>query len=105
MQILLCIMIIKQISIRRITLNINLSIDDTKILNITNIFMKFNTFQVYMLDFIDYQDRSKIKALARREKSNWIIENHYFLYYIAILFIFTLSSIQTIRSFKMKLTK
>ena len=42
MQILLCIEIIKQISIRGIRLNINLNIDDTKILNITNIFMKFN---------------------------------------------------------------
>ena len=33
---------IKQISIRGIGLNINLSIDDTEILNITNIFVKFN---------------------------------------------------------------
>ena len=47
MQILLCIKRIKQISIRGITLNINLNISDTEILNITNIFMKLNTFQVY----------------------------------------------------------
>ena len=69
MQILLCIKIIKQISIRGIRLNINLSIDHTKILNITNMLMKFNTFHVYLLDFIEYQDRSKIKALARRESN------------------------------------
>ena len=42
MQILLCIKRNKQISIIGITLNINLSIDYTEILNITNIFMKFN---------------------------------------------------------------
>ena len=42
MQILLCIRTIKQISIRGIRLNINLSIDDAEILNITKIFMKFN---------------------------------------------------------------
>ena len=66
---LLCIKRIKQISIRRIRLNINLSIDDTEILNVTNIFMKLNAFQVYLLDFIEYKDSSKIKALVRR-KSN-----------------------------------
>ena len=47
MQVLLCIRRTKQISIGGITLNIDLSIDDTEILIITNIFMKFNTFQVY----------------------------------------------------------
>ena len=47
MQVLLCINRIKQISIRGIGLNVNLSIDYTKILNIANIFMKLNTFQVY----------------------------------------------------------
>ena len=68
MQVLLCIKRIKQISIRGIRLNIDLSIDYTKILNITNIFMKLNTFQVYLIDFIEYQDRCKIKVLARRKK-------------------------------------
>ena len=47
MQVLLCINRIKQISIRDIRLNINLTIDDIEILNTVNIFMKFNTFQVY----------------------------------------------------------
>ena len=42
MQILLCIKRIKQISIRGITLNIKLNIDDAEILNVTNILMKFN---------------------------------------------------------------
>ena len=69
MQVLLCIKRIKLISIRGIRLNINLSIDYTEILNIANIFMKFNTFQVYLLDFIDYQDRGKIKALTRRKNN------------------------------------
>ena len=47
MQVLLCIKRIKQITITGIRLNINLSIDYTEILNITNIFMKLNTFQNY----------------------------------------------------------
>ena len=68
MQVLLCIIRIKQISIRGFRLNINLTIDDTEILNVTNIFKKLNTFQVYYIDFIDYQDRCKIKVLALREK-------------------------------------
>ena len=42
MQVLLCIRKIKQISIWSIRLNVNLRIDDTELLNITNIFMKFN---------------------------------------------------------------
>ena len=40
MQVLLCIKRIKLISIRGTRLNINLSIDDTEILNITNIFIE-----------------------------------------------------------------
>ena len=67
MQVLLCIRKIKQISIRSIRLNVNLRIDDTELLNITNILMNFNTFQVYLLDFINYQDHSKIKASTRRK--------------------------------------